>query len=118
MKHDYGKWRLINDVAMEFEWDKWREAIPFIQWPNDWKVKAIPPTHTGVIRYLVQTTKCDRVSIYLDCYDMVGFEGHPYWEVYPVDGDCERCSMSDTRKLLDIISRAGVEKEVDTEEAE
>ncbi len=88
----------------EFEWRKWIKDIPFIQWPSDWKVKAVPPFAGAVIRYLVQTPKGE-ASVYLDCYDQLGCMGEPYWEVYPVEDDVERCLMNETDKLLEILSR-------------
>jgi hypothetical protein len=69
-------------VANEHEWRKWAKAIPYIKWPSDWEVKAIPPAAGAIVRYYVKTPNCEIVSIYLDCYDILGFMGYPYWEVY------------------------------------
>lgn len=46
------------------------------------------------------------VSIYLDCYDMLGFFGEPYWELYPISEDTFRCKMLDTDALLNAIREA------------
>lgn len=107
--------RKIYDVEKAFEWHKWMNEMPFLQFPAHWFVKATPPFNTGVIRYRVRTNGMnpdESVSIYLDCYDRAGCVGEPYWEVYPIGGDCERCMMNDTAELLSIIGRAVVECEL------
>lgn len=101
---------LLYKAEEAFEWRKWQHEIPYIKWPADWLVKAVPPFAAAVIRYNIKTPNCDFVSVYLDCYDQLGAMGEPYWEVYPVDGDCERCLLSETEKLLDAIKRAGAKE--------
>jgi hypothetical protein len=86
------------------EWDKWVEEIPYIEWPKGWQVKAIPPFSGAVIRYLIKrfdTPDRHRVSVYLDCYGMLGAHYEPYWEVYPgnSDGDTNRCNMNEIDEL-------------------
>lgn len=103
---DFDKKLDLHRVEDSFEWRKWAEEIPFIKWPSDWEVKAIPPFAGAIIRYHIKTKNCKSVSVYLDCYDCLGFVNQPYWEVYPIDNDCERCLMAETDKLLGIISRA------------
>lgn len=93
------------DEVMETR--KWMDLIPYISFPSEWKVKIIPPFGGLVVRFLIQLPKMeknDRVSIYLDCYDKAGSMGAPYWEVYPYRGDCGRCWMNETDKLLEMIS--------------
>jgi hypothetical protein len=59
----------------------------------------------------------DDVSVYLDCYDRIGFFGAPYWEVYPYHGDVGRCRMADIDKLLEMIAdRTYPEPEKDEDE--
>lgn len=104
----------LIDVQEAYEWKKWAQEIPYIHWPSDWQVKAVPPFSTGIIRYWIRTHKMLSnaiVSVYLDCYDRAGYVGEPYWEVYPVGGDCHRCLMADTAKLLKLISLSIVEQE-------
>lgn len=99
-----------------FEWKKWREEIPFIQFDQDWEVKAVPPTGGAVVRYLVkEKITGDVLSIYLDCYDMLGIYGEPYWELYPCkDSDVYRCAMAETNELLDAIRESfKAEKDLD-----
>lgn len=95
----------LYDVEKSFEWDKWRQQIPYLSFDPNWLVRAIPPFSTGVIRYNLKHKDIPHgfVSIYLDCYDCAGCVGKPYWEVYPVDGDCGRCLLDETEKLLDYI---------------
>lgn len=67
----YEKTKALYEVAKTFEWGKWQKEIPFIQFPSSWKVKAIPPFITGIIRYCIEHSKQpgSMVSVYLDCYD-------------------------------------------------
>lgn len=90
-----------------FEWRKWADEIPFIQWPSEWKIKAVPPFCGAVIRYWIEKPNGNRISVYLDCYGQLGWVGHPYWEAYPVDGDTFRCAMNETKELLEAIERGG-----------
>lgn len=105
----FDKTILSGLIAQAFEWHKWREEIPFLEFPSHWQVKVVPPFAGAVARFLVRTKKMkeeDRISVYLDCYDTLGFYGSPYWEVYPVNGDTKRLSMNDTESLLTSISEA------------
>ena len=85
-------------VASEFEWEKWRDEIPALNFPSDWDVRIIPPLNGAVVRFCIN----DKFSVFLDCYDLLGSFGKPYWEVYPdVDGEVFRCAMKDTESLMD-----------------
>lgn len=106
---DFKKTQLQSEVAKIFEWDKWAKEIPFINFHKDWLVKAIPPFGGAVIRYYIKhKNKPDsHVSIYLDCYDNLGFMNEPYWELYPnKEGDCDRFLMNDVDGLLKGIKKA------------
>lgn len=96
-------------LAERDEWRKWQPLIPYIKWPSDWLVKAVPPFGNAIIRYNIKTPKCEFVSVYLDCYDELGFVGVPYWEVYPnSEGDCTRVLLSEpVENLLNAISECG-----------
>lgn len=89
---------------------KWREIsieIPYIQFPKSWKVKIVPPFAGATSRfYITKEGLVDSyVSVYLDYYDMLGFVGQPYWEVY--DGEeTERYLMNEISELLKGISKA------------
>src|SRR5258706_11525083 len=99
---------LSHRCGEAFEWDKWCIEIPYLQFPNDWKVKAVPPFQGAVIRYRITKEGLNRfVSVYLDCYDWLGCVNKPYWEIYEsANGDCERFLMNDTKELLNAIQRA------------
>lgn len=100
-----------HDVETKDEWLRWCEEIPFIQFPSGWNVKVIPPFAGAVARFRVRderTPKDDFSSVYLDCYDRLGWVKEPYWEVYP-HYDCggiRRCQMNDTKGLLEMIKES------------
>lgn len=85
---------------------KWMGEIPFIEFPKGWKVQVIPPFAGAVVRFRVMLPSKKEVSIYLDCYDRLGWFGKPYWEVYPFEGDTFRCEMEDTKALVKAISES------------
>ena len=96
----------LYQVEKDFEWDKWENLIPLISWPDGWLVKAIPPFGGAIVRYIIQTPTYPRVSVYLDGYDLLGYFGEPYWEVYPHKGDVFRCALYDVDSLLEAIGEA------------
>jgi hypothetical protein len=103
---DYSKRVSISrDYSDAFEYNKWTNEIPEINFPSDWKVRITPPGHGAVIRFRVFKDKAE-VSVYLDCYSILGCVRSPYWEIYPIDGDCERFMMNDINGLLDGIKRS------------
>lgn len=69
------------------------------------EVQISPPFSGAVVRFRVKKDKAE-VSIYLDCYDRLGFYGEPYWEVHPHEGDVYRCDMADTESLLNAIKHS------------
>ena len=104
---------LSYELGEQFEWKKWANQIPFIKFPDDWVVQVIPPFAGAIARFVVkEATGNHKVSVYLDCYDMLGFNETPYWEIYPIDADDERnrfplrCEMAKTGRLIDFISLA------------
>lgn len=92
----------LHNIAKSFEWRKWMKEIPYLSFPEHWEVKAIPPFSVGIIRYNIRLKENhDKwASVYLDCYDMAGFVGEPYWEIYPYDDDCMQYLMNETDGLL------------------
>ena len=100
---------LINRYKVEEQDDfrGWVNKMPYIKFPNSWEVKVIPPFGGAVVRFQVKKPSGDWKSVYLDCYDRLGYMGYPYWEVYPVDGDVRRCEMNDVDELLKLIKRKG-----------
>ena len=87
------------------DWRTWMDKIPAIQFDADWQVKVIPPFSGAMARFLILKGG-KQASIYLDCYDVLGCVGHPYWEVYPVADDVGRCDIDDIEQLLVLIRRA------------
>lgn len=90
MTDRYGLFEVSCACEKAFEWKSWPELIPFIQWPQEVEVKATPPFGGAVIRYNVKLRGVDNkiafVSVYLDCYNLMGCVDEPYWEIYPARG--------------------------------
>ena len=91
--------------AQLMEHDKWRKEIPFISFPSDWEIQISPSNYGAVSRFRVKKGTA-QVSIYLDCYDILGCYGSPYWEVYPIGDGVDRCAMNDTDELLKLIAES------------
>ena len=85
-----------------FETREWVKKIPHIKFPADWEVQIIPPFSGSIARFRVN----DKVSVYLDGYDLAGLEGEPYWEVYPHKGDVYRCAMNNVDDLIMAIQES------------
>lgn len=97
---------LPYDYAVYMEHFKWGKEIPFIKFNPKWEIQITPPFAGAVVRFRVKYKNAD-VSIYLDCYDALGYVGEPYWEVYPdTTGDCFRCLMNETDLLLKAIQES------------
>lgn len=98
-------YRLIYKYEEQMEHKKWTYKIPFLSFPSDWKLQIIPPFGGAVVRFVVKS-KGASISIYLDCYDVLGIFGEPYWEIYPHDSDVYRCSLNKTEDLIKNIQYA------------
>ena len=94
------------ECSIEYEWSKWRGEIPSIKFKQEWEVRIIPPFAGAIVRFVV-----DGVSVYLDCYDILGCFGEPYWEIYPYEGDTYRCKMNNVDELLEAIQHSIDNKE-------
>lgn len=91
-------------IETHYEWRKWCQEIPYIKFPGNWEVKAIPPFRGAIIRYIIkhENPNSEAISIYLDCYGELGAVDEPYWELYPdIDGDIYRCGINDIEDLLE-----------------
>jgi hypothetical protein len=66
-----------------FEYLEWALKLPYIKWPAHYLIKALPPFLGAMVRYFVakEGDEENHVSIYLDCHDLLGCYGSPYWEV-------------------------------------
>lgn len=97
---------LSGRMGVAFEWHRWAEEIPWIQWPSRWLVQVVPPSACAIVRFKVRTRFMPKdrwVSVYLDGYNLIGAFGGPYWEAYPFGlqgGDIARFAMKDTGGLL------------------
>lgn len=109
--NDHRDVKKVYEAEEIMEYEKWIKEIPFIKFDSDWEVKIIPPLFGAVVRFQVQKGE-SIVSVYLDCYDTLGFFGQPYWEVYPYDGDVYRCEMNNTEELLKAI-RESITQQLD-----
>lgn len=91
-----------------FEWRKWTTQIPKLRFPADWDVQITPPVTGAVVRFRVSKPDCpEEISVYLDCYGVLGACDTPYWEIYPdFEGSNARFDMLDTAGLLDGIAKA------------
>lgn len=98
---------LVSEVEKKFEYDKWMKEIPYIKFPSDWEIKIVPPFAGAIVRFRVKKGNAD-ISVYLDCYDMLGAVSRPYWEIYPYshDSDTFRCNIHDIDALLEAIELA------------
>lgn len=82
---------------------KWVDKTPFIPMKEGWKIKPIYPFAGAVARFLVLLPNGSQKSIYLDCYDHLGYHGSPYWEVYPVNDNNQRCDIDNVEELIRLI---------------
>jgi hypothetical protein len=95
-----------SEIGRLFEWDRWCREIPKIKFKRTWDVQVIPPFAGAVVRFVVSKGKA-RVSVYLDCYDNLGYFGEPHWEIYPDSEDTNaRFAMNDTETLLKEIDKS------------
>lgn len=91
-----------------FESDKWRKVIPAFKIKPDWLIQIIPPVTGAIIRFRISKEGYKHhefISVYLDCYDLLGYMNGPYWEAYAVDGDTWRCAMDDVDCLMEGIEK-------------
>lgn len=88
--------------------EHWRERIneiPFLQFPQDWMIKIIPPFGGAMARFIVEK-QGKRISVYLDFDNALGWWEGPYWEIYPFEDDVYRCGINETQELIDAIAKA------------
>lgn len=93
------KFKVLNMIRMVEAQTKsiqWGLKVPPIKnVPENISIKVLPPFGGAMVRFLVGNVETNRcVSVYLDCYDMLGSYGRPYWELYPnQEGDISRYPM-------------------------
>lgn len=104
----------LHEVEEKLEYRNWMAKIPWIEFDPGWQVMVIPPFAGAMVRFLVKNPGAENrhVSVYLDCYEKLGYYGGPHWEVYPdSEGNNARFMMNDTKGLLDAIRESLDKKE-------
>lgn len=117
---DRTRWEALHEANMQRfhienteRWREWIDEIPVLQFPSEWFVRVIPPHGGALVRFQVHLDEAF-VSVYLDCYDHLGFFGAPYWEAYPypyeyedeISMDTFRCGIKEDEALLSAILRS------------
>ena len=97
--------RQRTELETSDEWRRWAETTPFIRFPPEWEVRIVPPYGGAIARFYVRYGD-NQCSVYLDCYNRLGYFGAPYWEVYPIDNDTARVPMEDVPGLLELIRQS------------
>ena len=103
---------LKTKMEEEYEWRKWVEELPYLNFKDDWKVKVIPPFGGAVVRFHIKHKEDENawVSVYLDCYRELGVVDEPYWEVYPYHyedyEDVFRVGLGDEDELIKRIEES------------
>lgn len=88
----------------KYEWSDKANVMPFFKIPSDWSIAVTPPFTGADARFRIKTPSGNRYSVYADFDETLGyFDGRPYWEVYPIDGDVARFSIEDIDLLIDLI---------------
>lgn len=107
------KYELAAKAEKEMEYYKWVKLIPDINFKSEWNVRPCPSYGGAVVRFFVSDKRTIKnksrkhVSIYLDCYSMLGGVDEPYWEVYPCfDGTCGRCLINEKEELVSLIQES------------
>ena len=104
-KIDISTMMKFNEVEDMFEWSKWHNEIPFMQLPEGYQFKVVPPSLQAIVRFIVKF-KDREVSVYLDGYDKLVYVGKPYWEIYPNSfGDAERFLFGKEEEMIQAIKR-------------
>ena len=96
------RYKAAAEFDRAFETREWIKRIPYIKFPADWEVQIIPSFSAAIARFRVN----NKVSVYLDGYDLLGCYGEPYWEVYLHKGDVYRCAMNNVDDLIVAIQES------------
>lgn len=95
------------------DWREWMKKIPYIDFGDDLEVSVIPPFAGAMTRFLVRLKgKESRISVYLDCHDILGYMEEPYWEAYAIKGDTARFLLNETKELVEAIRNELNEREI------
>ena len=93
-------------LADLMDWEGWVDQIPPIPMEDGWHMKPVPPFNAAVVRFHIRKdTYC--VSVYLDCFGILGGMDVPYWEMYPdTDDRPQRFPMQETAALSAAIAES------------
>ena len=99
---------------MDLTNEQLRAAVipPFPPIPSHWHFRLGASSYGATARFFVSRSGTfdrlgqDYLSIYFDAYNRLGSPGHPYWELYPIDGDTKRFGADDTAALFLAIDKA------------
>lgn len=91
------------EIELKEDWAKWAKKIPYIKIPNGCSVQPLPPFGGAMARFKVIAPSGEEVSIYLDVNNSLGYEEHPYWELYPYYDDVSRCGIHETDELYNAM---------------
>lgn len=98
--------KLAYEFEQKFEWRKWKDELPWLNFPTEWEVKILPPFCAAIIRFWVRLkdNPSNQCSVYFDGYDQLGFVGKPYWELYNGE-DTERFLLGQEDQLMAAIAK-------------
>jgi hypothetical protein len=98
------KWQSRSEAEGTFPRNYWKE-LPFIEIPQGWLMQPIYPFGGAYCRFRLKSPKGKEYSIYFDLDDSLGVMEKPYWEVYPINGDCERFWQDETKEMIERIMK-------------
>lgn len=97
---------LSRKMEKSFEWEKWIELIPPLNFLPKWKVTILPPLAGAIVRFKIEHNN-NWVSVYLDCYGILAGMDKPYWEIYSKnEAEIERFYMLQTDELMKAIKKS------------
>jgi hypothetical protein len=97
----------IRDAEKILGYREWVDKVPFIEFPEGWAISVIPPFAGAMCRFRARVNDKE-YSVYLDCHDLLGGVGSPYWEAYPIQNDVARFDINDVNGLIKCISEEAV----------
>lgn len=107
-QNPHSRWKLPALMAEAYEWWKWWDKMPALQFPEEWRVKILPPVLGAIVRFHVEDPTGQHVEVYLDCYEMISIYGGPHWAVVPNTWDLriQLFPMNDAAGLIEGIRGA------------
>ena len=92
------------NIERDQDWRGWIEKIPSIKIPDNVRIRIVPPFGGAVARFLLEKFDSkENLSVYLDCFQELGYYSGPYWEAYPWNGDIMRFAIDDVAGLEKLL---------------